>query len=630
MKIAVYTIALNEEKHVQSWFDSAKDADVLLIADTGSSDRTVEVATSLGISVHKIKVDPFRFDVARNASLALIPEDIDMCIQLDMDETLSSGWRVEVENAFAEGNVWPVYKQVTGWDANRNITSSFDYFKIHPRKGFIWRYPIHEVVAPVDNTVVYHRRNINVQAWHNQDRGKNRSSYLNLLEVAVKEMPHDWRMQHYLCREYMYNGRWADVIKSATNALKLKDGWDIERAACCMWASEGAHWLGFDDWAFEWAVKGTEEAPTFYETWHWRAHIAHLLKNWDETLFSAKKIDSLERQTHHLVKPDVWKWWGFDLVALAAHNLGDNETALVYGQKALQGVPHDGRLTNNLKTYKDARDRQSANKMAGAKSQKKDSETKAQDLEIYVLHLARHEERFEYFNKHNSHIPEVNWFEGIDGKVLDRDQLERDGVISKNGNWPDQWPNGALAGALGHRALWEICVKADKPIIVLEDDAVMATDFHAKVQTLMNDLPHDWEILHLTWNFGSHLYLDMLGRSEGVATLWIKQIDLQAHLTEFQNMPAKSHLYKLLHSFGMGAYIISPLGAKRLLAEKGLYSSDLVDRADIGLKYFPNALSMNLNWLYPTMKAYVAFPAVAFVENLQEKSTIWNPDETAN
>ena len=95
-------------------------------------------------------------------------------------------------------------------------------------------------------------------------------------------------------------------------------------------------------------------------------------------------------------------------------------------------------------------------------------------------------------------------------------------------------------------------------------------------------------------------------------------------------MPAKSHLYKLLHSFGVGAYIISPLGAKRLLAEKGLYSSDLVDRADIGLKYFPNALSMNLNWLYPTMKAYVAFPAVAFVENLQEKSTIWNPDETAN
>ena len=49
MKVAVYTIALNEEKHVQRWYDSAKDADYLLIADTGSTDKTVELAKSLGM-----------------------------------------------------------------------------------------------------------------------------------------------------------------------------------------------------------------------------------------------------------------------------------------------------------------------------------------------------------------------------------------------------------------------------------------------------------------------------------------------------------------------------------------------------------------------------------------------------
>ena len=42
MKIAVYCIALNEEKFVESWYNSAKDADYLLIADTGSTDCTVE------------------------------------------------------------------------------------------------------------------------------------------------------------------------------------------------------------------------------------------------------------------------------------------------------------------------------------------------------------------------------------------------------------------------------------------------------------------------------------------------------------------------------------------------------------------------------------------------------------
>ena len=51
MKIAVYTIALNEEQFVEKWYNSAKEADYLLIADTGPSDRTVELAESFGINV---------------------------------------------------------------------------------------------------------------------------------------------------------------------------------------------------------------------------------------------------------------------------------------------------------------------------------------------------------------------------------------------------------------------------------------------------------------------------------------------------------------------------------------------------------------------------------------------------
>jgi glycosyltransferase involved in cell wall biosynthesis len=44
MKIAIYTIALNERQFVDKWFEAAKGADYLLIADTGSTDGTVERA----------------------------------------------------------------------------------------------------------------------------------------------------------------------------------------------------------------------------------------------------------------------------------------------------------------------------------------------------------------------------------------------------------------------------------------------------------------------------------------------------------------------------------------------------------------------------------------------------------
>ena len=110
MKVAVYTIALNEVQFVKKWYESAKDADYLLIADTGSTDKTVELAKKLGINVISIGVKPWRFDDARNASLAALPLDIDYCIALDMDEILIEGWREELEKAHKEGWTRPRYQ----------------------------------------------------------------------------------------------------------------------------------------------------------------------------------------------------------------------------------------------------------------------------------------------------------------------------------------------------------------------------------------------------------------------------------------------------------------------------------------------------------------------------------------
>lgn len=55
MKIAVYAIAKNEEQFVERWYESAKQADGLFILDTGSTDKTVAVAESLGVVVRYLK-----------------------------------------------------------------------------------------------------------------------------------------------------------------------------------------------------------------------------------------------------------------------------------------------------------------------------------------------------------------------------------------------------------------------------------------------------------------------------------------------------------------------------------------------------------------------------------------------
>ena len=60
MRIAVYAIALNEAQFVERWAESAREADYLLIADTGSTDETEAIARRLGIEVARIGVRPWR------------------------------------------------------------------------------------------------------------------------------------------------------------------------------------------------------------------------------------------------------------------------------------------------------------------------------------------------------------------------------------------------------------------------------------------------------------------------------------------------------------------------------------------------------------------------------------------
>jgi glycosyltransferase involved in cell wall biosynthesis len=350
LKIAVYTIALNEEKHVRRWVASAREADLIVIADTGSIDNTRMLAKSLGVKVTQIEVNPWRFDVARNASLAMVPEDFDVCISLDMDEVLPINWRTVIEEAYLTKNFWPVYKTVNSRYPSGAPRYFWHGFKIHPRKGFHWKYPIHEVLVPEPNLNI-NRKEIDLEIDHLKDPSKSRGSYLGLLELAVQEDPSDWRMCHYLNREYYYLQDWLKVLQTAYQCRQLVGGWDVERSSTYIWASEAANVLKFSELAEEWAERATLAAPNFYEAWHWRAHIAHLNKKWADCLDFAKKRLTLERHYHHLVKPDIWEWWGYDLIALSNYKLGNMKEASFYGQLALEGNPNNERLKKNLIYY---------------------------------------------------------------------------------------------------------------------------------------------------------------------------------------------------------------------------------------------------------------------------------------
>ena len=99
-KVCVYAISKNEGKFVERWMESMKEADLVVVTDTGSDDDTVEKLVNLGAVVYEEKIKPWRFDVARNISLSHVPDDIDIAVCTDLDEIFRVGWREELEKAW--------------------------------------------------------------------------------------------------------------------------------------------------------------------------------------------------------------------------------------------------------------------------------------------------------------------------------------------------------------------------------------------------------------------------------------------------------------------------------------------------------------------------------------------------
>src|ERR1700722_2938612 len=129
MRIAVCAIALNEAKHAQRFCDAACDADLIFVADTGSTDGTQEILRENDAEVVSIRISPWRFDDARKAALSMLPLDTDVVVSLDLDEVLQPGWREEIERVWTPGTTRLRY----GFDWGYGI--AFQYEKIHARRG---------------------------------------------------------------------------------------------------------------------------------------------------------------------------------------------------------------------------------------------------------------------------------------------------------------------------------------------------------------------------------------------------------------------------------------------------------------------------------------------------------------
>lgn len=347
MKIVVYAICKNEAAHVARFCDAAKDADSIVVCDTGSTDETVALLKDHADTVHSITISPWRFDDARNAALSLLPADADICISLDLDEVLQPGWREEVEKAWTQGTTRLRY--LFDWGHGVRFYSE----KIHARKGYRWHHPCHERLVPDRISEVW--RDIDkLLVVHQPDETKSRGQYLDLLRISVEEDPLCDRNAFYYARELYFMGKYQEAIKEGQRHLALpKAVWLEERAYCMRIMGQSYAALQQYDQALNWLRKGCAEFPGAREPWYALAFETYKQSRWAECFGAVLTCLSItNRRDVYMADSSLWKDKPHDLASISAWHLGLHDEALKHAQIAVSLSPDDLRLRQNLELMK--------------------------------------------------------------------------------------------------------------------------------------------------------------------------------------------------------------------------------------------------------------------------------------
>lgn len=355
MKIAVYAICKNEEKFADRWFKSMSEADGIFVLDTGSTDNTVELLKSKGVVVNRKVINPWRFDTARNFSLNYVPKDYDICVCTDLDEVFDKGWRGELENNWIEGKTTRArYKYTWSFNKDGSPGTTFWYEKIHLRSGYKWVHPVHEILEKISDSPDFYTNIPSIQLNHYPDETKSRKQYLELLELSVKEDPYDDRNMHYLGREYMFNEKWDECIKTLKRHLELPTShWNDERSASMRYIARAYCGKGNFKEAEIWLYRAIAQAPYLREGYVESAQLAYLQENWLKAYFMVNEALKIKHRPETYINESFcWNEYIYDIASISAFNLGLFEKSLEFALKAHEKAPDNIRIAENIKLIK--------------------------------------------------------------------------------------------------------------------------------------------------------------------------------------------------------------------------------------------------------------------------------------
>lgn len=343
-------IVKNEEDVLERALLSAQGLyDELIIADTGSDDRTVEIARKYTDNVYFFK---WENDFAKARNYAISFANCDYIMWLDADDVITDDNRNQIAEIIR--NLDPsvdivMLKYYVAFDSNGNPT--FEYYReriIKNDNKHLFEGEVHEAM-PLWGNIRYFDAGVCHKKIREKQPQRNLNIYTQLIANGKKL---NARQTYYYARELYYNQRFSDSLE-VFNRLFSMDGVYIENLIeACKTAAYDLYALKRNDEALQMLFKsfvyGTPRADICCDI---AKHFFDRDKYETAVYWYRRALDCDKDKKGGFINRDCFGFLPYIQLCVCLYRLGDNEAAEKYNRLALDIKPNDEYALKNAKFF---------------------------------------------------------------------------------------------------------------------------------------------------------------------------------------------------------------------------------------------------------------------------------------
>lgn len=347
-------IVKDEEKSLPRLLSSVKGIfDEIVIVDTGSKDRTKEIALSYGATVYDFRwVDDF--SAARNFSFSKVTSE--WIMWLDGDDELTSDDRarlLELKKHLGDADAYLMAYNYAQDQEGKPLVRFYRH-RILKNDGRVrWKCPIHEhmIIPPgfreaMTNVVVTHRRGLEAAT---QDRGRN----IRLLRKAVQDDPSSQRMKFYFGKELYSEGEFQECARVLEDYL-AKGDWHENMVNAHHFLALAYSATKEMEKAIDACIRGIRLDPRWSEYYCVIGQIYYDRGDWSR---AAQWFEIARRMpvppTWGTVMMESYTWMPPDRLTKCYAEMNEWSKAYEANETALMHVPSDGRMKFNREFLRD-------------------------------------------------------------------------------------------------------------------------------------------------------------------------------------------------------------------------------------------------------------------------------------